>query len=246
MGEPFGTDDRSAAWVAPVTRKDGDAAVLKIGMPHLEAEGEIAALRLLDGDPTVRLLESDEALNAMLLERCEPGTSLRGVFQPDQDVIIAGLLKRFWRAPPEPHPFRSLSVMIDHWIDETRKSENRWHDAQLVEAGIEVFENLCATSISSTLLATDLHAGNILRARREPWLVIDPKPFIGDRAYDGTQHLMNCRERMRSNPVDTMRRIADLLEVDYERLKRWMFARLAAEPRSEWDDEMSDLAKTIG
>ena len=25
-----------------------------------------------------------------------------------------------------------------------------------------------------------------------PWLVIDPKPFVGDPAYDATQHLFNC------------------------------------------------------
>jgi streptomycin 6-kinase len=36
------------------------------------------------------------------------------------------------------------------------------------------------------MLATDLHAGNVLRAQREPWLVIDSKPFVGDRACDAT------------------------------------------------------------
>jgi streptomycin 6-kinase len=30
----------------------------------------------------------------------------------------------------------------------------------------------------------DLHAGNVLATQREPWLVIDPKPFIGDPAFD--------------------------------------------------------------
>jgi len=48
------------------------------------------------------------------------------------------------------------------------------------------------------LLATDLHAGNVLRAQREPWLVIDPKPFLGDPAYDATQHLFNSRGSTRS------------------------------------------------
>ena len=219
--------------------------MFKIGMPHMEAEGEVAAMHLLDGDPTVRVLESDEHLNAMLLERCDPGTPLRELFQPDQDVIIAGLLKRFWRIPPEPHPFRDLSVMIHSWIRETRSAESRWHDVRLVEEGIQVFENLCATSISSTLLATDLHAGNVLRAQREPWLVIDPKPFIGCRAFDATQHLLNCRERMRSDPLGTIRRMADLLEVDYGRAKLWMFARLASEPRNDWDDERTQLAKLL-
>ena len=225
--------------------RDGTKAVLKIGMPHLEAEDEVAGLRLLDGDPTARLLEGDDAMNAMLLEHCDPGTPLRDLFQPDQDVVIAGLLKRFWRTPAEPHPFRDLSVMIRHWIAETRAAESDWHDVHLVNEGIAVFENLCSTSISSTLIATDLHAGNVLRAEREPWLVIDPKPFIGDRAYDATQHLMNCRDRMRFDARNTMRRMADLLEVDYDRVRLWMFARLAAEPRYDWDDESSEIARSI-
>ena len=214
-------------------------------MPHLEAEHEIAALRLLDGDPTVRLLEADDGMDAMLLERCDPGTPLRQLFQPEQDVIIAGLLKRFWRVPDEPHPFRDLSVMIRHWIVQTRAMESHWHDVRLVSEGIEVFESLCETSISSTLIATDLHAGNVLGAHREPWLVIDPKPFIGDRAYDATQHLMNCRDRMRTDPLLTMRRMSDLLEVDYERVRLWTFARFAAEPRADWDDDLSALARSI-
>jgi Aminoglycoside/hydroxyurea antibiotic resistance kinase len=55
---------------------------------------------------------------------------------------------------------------------------------------------------------------NVLRAEREPWLVIDPKPFVGDPAYDATQHLFNCESRLRSDPSETICRIADLLEVD--------------------------------
>src|SRR5688572_10440805 len=74
---PFDGQEVSCAWVARATRIDGTRAILKLGMPHLEGEDEAAGLRFWDGDPTVRLLEWDEELNAMLLERCEPGTHLR-------------------------------------------------------------------------------------------------------------------------------------------------------------------------
>jgi hypothetical protein len=72
---------------------------------------------------------------------------------------------------------------------------------------------------------------------REPWLVIDPKPFVGDPAYDATQHLRNCDLRLRSDPDGTIRRFADLLGVDHDRVRLWMFARAAAEPRDNWNDE---------
>jgi streptomycin 6-kinase len=75
--------------------------------------------------------------------------------------------------------------------------------------------------------------------------VIDPKPFVGDRAFDATQHLLNCRSRLRTDTKDTIRRYADLLEVDFERARLWLFARLAAEPRDDWDDEATELARIV-
>ena len=93
IGVPFDGEDVSCAWVAPVALADGTAAILKLGMPHMEGEHELQGLRFWDGDPTARLLEADEELGAMLLERCEPGTTLRGLPEPEQDLVIAGLLR---------------------------------------------------------------------------------------------------------------------------------------------------------
>jgi streptomycin 6-kinase len=226
-------------------RSDGTRVVLKLGMPHMEAAHELEGLRFWDGEPTVRLLEGDATLNAMLLERCEPGTALREVPETEQDAAIAGLLRRLWRRPSAPHPFRPLAVMLAHWAEETMASAPRWMDAGLVRAGLHLFEELPRQSSDQVLLATDLHAGNVLRAQREPWLVIDPKPFVGDRVYDATQHLFNCKRRMFAAPAETIVRFAELLAVDHERVRLWMFARAAAEPRDLWDDDWASLAKTL-
>src|ERR1700693_5622690 len=91
LGAPFDHEDVSCAWVAPVALADGTDAVLKLGMPHMESEHEAHGLRAWDGDPTVRLIEADDELGAMLLERCQPGTALRAMPEPEQDVVIAGL-----------------------------------------------------------------------------------------------------------------------------------------------------------
>jgi streptomycin 6-kinase len=244
LGVPW-SRDATCSWVAPAVRADGSPVVLKIGMPHMEAAHEIDGLRFWDGEPTVRLLDADTRLNALLLERCEPGTSLRDVPEEEQDVILAGLLHRLWRCPPAPHPFRPLSAMIASWMDETRADRARWTDVGLIEAGLRVFEDSLALPADATLLATDLHGGNVLRARREPWLVIDPKPFVGDRAYDATQHLFNCPARMIAAPGATIRRLADLLDVDDERVRLWMFARSAAEPRETWSEESFAIARAL-
>jgi len=244
LGVPY--QDASCAWVAPATLADGTSAVLKLGMPHMEAEHEIQGLRFWNGDPTVQLLKADHEHSAMLLERCEPGTKLRALPEPEQDLVIAGLLRRLWRSPPAPHPFRPLSMLMDHWSNETLANIERWPDPGLVREGLRLFKELPRTAPIEVLLATDLHAGNVLRSQREPWLVIDPKPFIGDPAYDATQHLFNCPARLRSDPDGTIRRVADLLGVDSERVRLWTFARAAAEPRDDWrNDGCMELARAI-
>jgi streptomycin 6-kinase len=245
LGPPFDGPDVSLAWVAPVLRKDGSHAVLKVGMPHMEGEQEAEGLRFWAGNPTVRLLEADEEQGAMLLERCEPGTSLRRLPEPDQDVVISRLLRRLWRVPPKSHGFRPLCAMARYWVDETKQAESQWPDAGLVREGLSLFEELSRPAPDDVLLATDLHAGNVLAAQREPWLVIDPKPFVGDRAYDATQHLLNCKPRVLAAPDATIDRLSDLLEMDGERIRLWLFARVASEPRDSWDEESIVLARML-
>jgi streptomycin 6-kinase len=246
IGAPFRGQDVTASWVAPVERADGTRAVLKVGVPHLEAEQEIDGLRFWDGDPTVRLLEADGGSNAMLLERCEPGGSLRSRPDDEQDAVVAGLLLRLWRAPPEPHPFRDLAVMIRSWIGETEAEEDRWAEPGIVRQGLDVLRELASERVEdAVLLATDLHAGNVLAAQREPWLVIDPKPFVGDRTYDATQHLMNSYDRLRRDPDGMIRGFADLLGVDAERVRLWTFARTATTSRDDWDEDWIEIARAL-
>jgi streptomycin 6-kinase len=189
----------------------------------------------------VRLLEADRGPNAMLLERCEPGTSLRELPEPEQDVVLAALLRRLWRVPPEAHPFRPLAEMTAAWRESLDGSADR-ADPALVREGLRLFDELPRTAPTHVLLATDLHAGNVLHAEREPWLVIDPKPFVGDPAYDATQHLLNCR-RLRTEPVALVERFADLLELERERVRLWTFARAAAE--SWFGDDLLPVAQAL-
>lgn len=246
LDAPLNGEEPTCSYVEAVRRLDGTPAVLKISMPHMEQEHEADGLRFWNGDPTVRLLESDDEIGAMLLERCQPGTSLRVLDECEQDIVISDLLRQLWRPMPTLHRFRPLTALTEYWSNETLAAVERWPDRGLVCEGLRVFRDLPHSTTTSVLLATDLHAGNVLRSERKPWLVIDPKPFVGDPAYDGTQHLFNCTARLRSNPNYTIRRLADLLGVDHERLRLWTFARAAAEPRDDWNNsEWLDLARAI-
>lgn len=222
------------AWVAPVRSAEGEELVLKVGRWHAEAEHEADALRLWDGDGAVRLHRADRDGDSMLLllERCDPGTDLRGRPEPEQDVVIASILRRLWATPLEAPPFRPLSDLVDIWVEETlARVEQEGHavDAGHLAAALDLMRQLPRSAGSSVLLCTDLHAGNVLASTREPWLVIDPKPYVGDPAYDVVQHLLNCGERLAADPGGLADRMADLLDLSRERVRLWLFARSVIE-----------------
>ncbi len=93
--------------------------------------------------------------------------------------------------------------MCDRWADEFELEVAGGHrsvDPGLAQEGTALFRALPAAAERRVLLCTDLHAENVLAAEREPWLVIDPKPYVGDPTYDGLQHLLNCEDRLRADP----------------------------------------------
>lgn len=192
-GPPF--DDVGYSYVAPCVRDTGEQVALKIAFPNRELTTEIAALRLFDGRGAVRLLESDEESGAMLLERPQPGRPLTDIADDEQaTAIAAAVMRRLWRPAPEEHPFPT----VEEWNEGFGKLRRQFDGATgpLPPAMVEEAERLSAELIGSAtehaLLHGDLHHGNILSARREPWLAIDPKGRVGDPAYDTSTLFYNA------------------------------------------------------
>jgi streptomycin 6-kinase len=237
------------AWVAPARNAGEEELVLKVGWRHREAEHEADALRFWDGDGAVRCLatRSLEDSTALLLERCTPGHQLGRMPELMQDEIIAALLRRLWaRAPNDGHPFASLEEMCGLWADWFEldyAADRRGLDSGLAREGMAMLRRLAGSAPSRVLLCTDLHAGNVLAAQREPWLVIDPKPFLGDPAFDPVQHMLNCEKRLTDDPAALARRMAGLLDLDPERVRLWLFARCVQE--SLHDVAMRELARRL-
>lgn len=236
VGAPFEPGGQTA-WVAPARDRSGRDLVLKVGWAHDEAEQEADGLRAWRGQGTVLIHDwcRLEQTNALLLERCHPGSPLRSVPEVEQDEVVAALLAQLWQAPTAGLTFRPLQHMCQTWVRGFHRrvaaapAGSTVIDPGLARAGTELFVDLADPSDHDVLLCTDLHAGNVLAAQREPWLVIDPKPYLGDPCYDVLQHMLNCEERLTADPAGLAQRMADLLDLDGRRVRLWLFARCVIE-----------------
>ena len=239
LSDPF-EPGGNCSWVAPGTDAEGRDIVLKVAWRHTEALHEAEGLAALGGCGAVEVHAFEHLgadTTAMLLERCRPGVELRTRPEAEQHVVITELLRAAWAVdlPPD-HPFRPLSAMADDWIGEAearQAAEPGRLDGGLAREGLALFRDLSRTGPSEVLLCTDLHASNVLSGERRPWLLIDPKPYVGDPHYDVTQHLINCTESLQADPIGLLTEVADLADLDAERVRLWLFARCVQESLSE-------------
>jgi len=228
VGKPYAASSVSLA--LPATRADGSRTVLKIQFPDRESEHEADALARWGGDGAVRLLEWDPELHALLLERCDPGTPLSGE-EPERalDVLI-GLLPRLW--VPASAPFRPLAEEAAWWADGLVE---RWERAgwpferRLVDAALDMLLVLPGSQGEQVLLHQDLHGDNVLRAARQSWLAIDPKPLVGEREL-GAAPIIRSFEfgHGRQAVLRRLDHLAVELGLDRERARGWTIAQTVA------------------
>src|SRR5262245_2060372 len=217
--------------------------VLKLNAPsHVEADTEADALEQWAGDGAVRLLARDDERRALLVERCVPGTRLwdAGV---DEIAVVAELLPRLQVGIGPDHPFALLADEADRWAEEVPRRYSQAgapFERALLEAALDVYRSVDRGR--SILVNQDLHGGNVLRAQREPWLVIDPKPLVGEHELEASGLLRNA---------DSVSRWLDALAdlgLDRERARGWGVAHNLAwawDERLGWIEQHVDEVRRI-
>jgi streptomycin 6-kinase len=222
--------DGNASLALPATRADGTPMVLKIQFPHLESTYEAAALELWNGDGAIRLLAYDEARDALLVERCMPGTHLSEIGADGALDVMIGLLPRLWK--PAGAPFRTLETEAEQWIDHLPagwEESGRPFASSLLRTVVAMLDELAHSQGEQVLLHQDLHGDNVLRAEREPWLTIDPKPLVGEREL-GVAPIVRSSE-LGHSPAAVCGRLARLtgeLGLDPERARWWTITQTLA------------------
>jgi len=204
--------------------------VLKIQFPDRESEHEAEALRLLDGDGAVRLLDHDPERHALLLERARPGTPLSDLDRDAALDVMVALLPRLWKSAGP--PFRPLADEAAWWasnLPDEWESAGRPFERKLLDAALDALRTLAPTQGDQVLLHQDLHAGNVLRAEREPWLAIDPKPLAGEREF-GIAALVRGTElgHARRDVLHRLDRLTAELGLDRGRARGWTLGQTVA------------------
>ena len=114
---------------------------------------------------------------------------------------------------------------------------------------VSLVDELVGTAERAVLLHQDLHVGNILRDEVRGWLAIDPKPLVGDPAFDAAS-LIRIRRLLRlPDPRQGMRRsvdeLAERLGYDRERMVGWGIVHALAWSEAGQDAERVRFAQLI-
>lgn len=231
-GAPF-TGGTTAAYLLPLDRADGAPAILKIDLRDAENRSEPTALRAYAGDGAVSLLEYDPDSGAMLLERARPGTALLTHDFPgmnERDAarerygIACDLFRRLWRAPVPaagyPEPPRAVDL-LKGWAEYFDAAAGQSPDvAKELALGVDLCDAL-GDADEIGIANRDNHLSNIIAAVREPWLLIDPKPVLAERAFDGGFFLFKQQFHGPLGGGELLHAVADGLGADLERVRAW-------------------------
>ena len=218
-------------YVTTVKLQSGSKAILKVGYPQTELFNEIKVLRLLQGNYTAQLLQSDEDIGALLLEKIEPGTVLTTIQRNDDEkatLIATQVLGKL----PIPVPGGMKFPTVGDWgkaFQRVREIKGNPLSPIVLDKAERLLAELEASKDNRMLLHGDLHHDNILLDEQRGWLSIDPKGVVGDPLFNAARFLNNPRPRLIA--MDNARKvierrlelISSAFEADISRLAAWAF-----------------------
>lgn len=233
-GEPF-VGGYSGS-VLRVTTADGLPAVLKVGYPHEEAVLEAVGLQAL-GAAAPEVLDQDPWSWAMLLEEIRPGIRLSVSDLPVRRRLLDGaaLLARIGATGPVVG-LPMLADVVHEYVAVARARRDgqlerlqRLDAVALVGEAIDELEALADSGPANAFVHGDFNPGNIL-SRGADWIVVDPKPTVGDPSYDLWPLVAQLGSpfgagRAREVLIERLAVGAAEAGLDPVRATRWAFAR---------------------
>jgi streptomycin 6-kinase len=225
----------------------GEPATLEVTYPDGWWPETTHALRVWNGEATLRLLEHDPR-GVRLLERPDPGIPLRA--EPDERASLreaAAVCERLWI--PDPGGITSVATEVRAWastLEARHIRVGRPFERELVRSAVDQFGTLGPTQGERVLLHGDLHLRSLVlgNGRR---VALDPQPLIGEPAFDAASLLRDSPEELIVDVDGGRQRVRLRFEVLTEqlrcnpgRVRRWAFA--TSIDHAVWCCEQGDQA----
>lgn len=225
IGRPFtgGTE----AYVAEATLLDGMPAVLKLLVPRAgdAARHEITVLELAGGDGCARLLRSNVARHALLVERLGPSLADLAVPLPRRDELLADAAMRLWRPAPDaglPTGAAKGRWLVDHVLRLWDELDRPCSEAAVAYAVACAERRIAAHDDERAVLVHgDVHQWNALQAG-DGIKLIDPDGLLAEAEYD-------LGVMVREDPDEV------LAGADPGARPRWLAARTGLDARAIWE-----------
>jgi streptomycin 6-kinase len=188
----------------------------------------------------------------MLLERIEPGITMRPVPDPEQVTSIAvQVMRQLWQPVASEDPF----LTVEGWGKGFERHRRLYRGTSgpfpplLFDRAEASYAELTQSMAARVLLHGDLHHDNILTATRQAWLAIDPKGIVGEPAYETAPLLLNMFSKEEPQVDKVLARgIAQLSEelgLDKQRIHSWALSRAVLSAVWSLEDTGQDWEEAI-
>lgn len=255
IGSPY--PNLSYNLIYQATASGGIPAVLKLGPLVDEIMHEANVLRGFEYGGGVKVLDAEESVGAILLERIDPGTPLADTRDDAEATrIFCAVMRQLHggeRASDtdllQATPLHVHLAAIERYAAQQMNAvSDSPLQADWVSRARSLLAELIATTHQPVLLHGDLHHGNILQRDTRDWAVIDPKGLIGDIHFEPIQYLLNYVDR--DGPADEVLRrrisiMADALGLDPARIAQWGVVRGVVEACWTLEDGGDDWPEGI-
>lgn len=200
--------------------------ILKIGLNSKALAKEASCLKAFAKHAAAEVIANDD--NMIIMQRAVPGTTLKDHF-PDGDdkatKVLCSVIKELYKADIfENHDFYNLHELFNT-LDQDLDIPN-----EILSKARHLRDELLSSTPKEVLLHGDLHHDNILQ-NGDSWLVIDPKGFIGDPAFEIAAYLCNpipelLQEDNASEIIaNRIKLCSEELEISEARITDWLYAK---------------------
>jgi streptomycin 6-kinase len=226
-------DSATEALVAEATRADGTPAVLKLMIlrPGEHARREITFLRLAGGDGSARLLDWDEGLGALLIERLGRSLDQLGLPIGQRHEILCAAAERIWR----PATGCGLPTGADHgrflagYITRTWTELGRPCSARAVDYALACAARRIGAHDDERAVLVHVHQWNALEADGG-YKLVDPDGLLAEAELD-------LGIIMREDPVE-------LMHGDPHERARWLARRCGLDATAIWEWGVAERVST--